>query len=245
MSEDTTTTTEQETVKAEETLQPEQPETQAVQVEETKTEETQAEETQEEETTDTTDQTNEVDEAKEAEKDLLEWAEKKGLKLDDPIALAKMVREGDKKVSQYSSEAKALKDSVNTVGEEQGLDDTSQMLNRLQVTEFYLNNPDAKALDEEMGKIVNDKPNLSGDLDLVYEIAKSRTQATKSIEERQVGRKEALAQVAKAEQAASSQASATTREGTHETTDADIANMTVTEYQAYKKDTGFNPFRQS
>lgn len=243
MSEDTTTTTDEETVQAQETEQLENSETQAVQVEENE-----SEDTQDEETTDTTDQTNDeeaddADDADDVNSELLEWAEKKGIKTDDTVALLKMVKESEQKMHSATAEAKALKGAVNTVGEDEGLDDTSQMLNRLQVTEFYLSNPDAKELDEEMAKIVSAKPNLAGDLDLVYELARSRAQATNSVQERQVGRKEALAQVAKAEKAAPPQASATTRQGVAEITDADIANMSATEYKQFKADNPtFQPF---
>jgi hypothetical protein len=222
--EDTTTTTEQETVQADESSQPESPETQAVQSEE------QSEET--------TDQTTSDEDA-----EILEWANKKGVKTDDPIALLKMVREGEKKMHSATNEANALKNTINTTGEEQGYDDTSLLLNRLKVTEFYLNNPEAKALDEDMAEIVNKKPYLADDLETVFELAKARKSTVAMAAAKETGRQEALAQVAQAEKAAPPNASATTRQGVKDITDADIANMSAAEYIQYKQDhPEFNPF---
>lgn len=225
MSEDTTTTTEETSVQADIVPQPEIVETQAVQAEE----ETQAADTQ-----------TSSDDA-----ELLEWANKKGVKTDDPIAILKMAREAEKKMheTQSSIEAKALKQAVTTKGESEGLDDTSLLLSRLTVSEFYADHPDAKALDVTMGEIVNSKPHLANDLETVYELAKARVQPKEAIAAKQAGQREALAQVAKAEKAAPPQASATTREGVTQISDEQIANMTTAEYLAFKKDTGFNPFK--
>jgi hypothetical protein len=222
--EDTTTTTEQETVQADESSQPESPETQAVQSEE------QSEET--------TDQTTSDEDA-----EILEWANKKGVKTDDPIALLKMVREGEKKMHSATNEANALKNTINTTGEEQGYDDTSLLLNRLKVTEFYLNNPEAKALDEDMAEIVNKKPYLADDLETVFELAKARKSTVAMAAAKETGRQEALAQVAQAEKAAPPNASATTRQGVANITDEDIGKMSAQEYLQFKQDhPEFKPF---
>lgn len=224
MEEDTTTTTEQEPVQAQEIEQPESPETQAVQSEE------QSEET--------TDQTTSDEDA-----EILEWANKKGVKTDDPIALLKMVREGEKKMHTATNEANALKNTINTTGEEQGYDDTSLLLNRLKVTEFYLNNPEAKILDEDMAEIVNKKPYLADDLETVFELAKARKSTVAMAAAKETGRQEALAQVAKAEKAAPPNASATTRQGVANITDEDIGKMSAQEYLQFKQDhPEFKPF---
>jgi len=227
MSKDTTTTTEQESVQAPE-AQPEEPETQAVQ----------AKEVSETSEADTTNQT-EVSE----EDELKEWAEKKGIKTDDTAALLKMARESEKKMHEATQEAKALKSTVETVGEEQGFDETGQLINRLKVTEFYLNNPEAKQLDKQMAEIVTAKPYLAEDLETVYELAKARSGPADNMTAKQLGQKEALAQVAKAEKAAPPQASATTREGYSEKTRDEILDLPLKEYAQYKKEhPEFNPF---
>lgn len=235
MSEDTTTTTEQETVQASIETQPESPETQAVQAEETQ------EGAQEEQAADTTeDQPND----EEVDEDTLSWATKKGLKItEDTKPLLKMVRESEQRMHQATVKAEALNKAVTSHSQDQGLDETSSMINDLKVMQFYLHNPEAKELDQTMAEIVTAKPYLADDLETVFELAKARTQTTKNVSERQAGKKEALAQVAKAEKAAPPQASATTRQGVKEKTDADIAKMSVAEYQAWKKETGFNPFQ--
>jgi uncharacterized membrane protein YgaE (UPF0421/DUF939 family) len=227
MSVDTTTTTDVDSVQADESPELDTSTTQAVDVDNT---------------SDTDQTTVEAKESSE-EAELLEWASKKGIKTDDPVAILKMARESEKMMHSATQEAKALKNSVEAVSEDEGLDRSDTLLNRLQVTEFYLNNPGAKDLDEQMAEIVTAKPYLANDLDTVYELAKSRASAVDNIAARQDGRKEALAQVAKAEKAAPPNASATTRQGKEDVTDADIANMTASEYIAFKKETGFDPFR--
>lgn len=224
MSDDTTTTTDADSVQAEEIPQLETSDTQAVQ--------------EVEETSDTTDQTDSSDET-----ELMEWASKKGIQTDNTAALLKMVRESEKQMHNATQQAKELQSTVTTFGQDQGYDETSLLLNRLKVTDFYLNNPEAKQLDQQMAAIVTSKPYLAEDLETVYELAKARSNPIDAITARKVGQKEALAQVAKAEKAAPPNASATTRSGVKEFSDADIANMSLPEYNAWKKETGFNPFQ--
>ena len=228
MLEDTTTTTDADSVQADESSQLETSDTQAVQAEDTNSNEEVSE-------ADTTDQTDSSDD------ELLAWAEKKGIKTDDPKVLLKMVRESEIKMHEATTQANALKSTVNTIGEESGIDETSQLLNRLNVTEFYLNNPGAKSLDEQMAKIVEAKPFLADDLETVYELAKARTQTNNELQAKQLGQKEALAQVAKAEKAAPPNASATTRQGTPgEPNDEEIGRMSASEYREYKASKGGN-----
>lgn len=232
--EDTTTSTVQDTVQAQEIAQPEELGTQAVQSEELTS------------TQDTTDQPLEEAETSSDEFDYESWLGKKGI---DPstsegkAAIAKSWREMEKKMHETSSEAKQLRETFNVIGEEQGLDDTSILVNRLQVTDFYLNNPDARKYDEKMAEIVREKPYLANDLTTVYKLAKFESAEKEIIAQRQQIQKETLAQVAKAEVAAPPQASASTRETTPtELTDDQIASMSLKEYEEWKKSTGFNPF---
>lgn len=232
--EDTTTSTVQDTVQAQDTAQPEELEAQAVQTQET------AEDT-------TQDQSNEEapeqSEANSEEAELLAWAEKKGVKTDDPVALLKMVRESEQKMHKTTTEAKQLRQTFETIGEEQGYDETSILLNRLTVTDFYLNNPEARELDNEMAEIVKAKPYLANDLQTVYKLAKFESAEKEMLAQRQQVKKETLAQVAQAESAQPPQSAASSRETPKEISDEDIANMTVAEYEEWKKSTGFNPFK--
>lgn len=180
-----------------------------------------------------TDQPTEDDEIK-------AWAEKKGLSLDDPIALAKMVREGDQKVTQAGQEAKQLKESVTTASAD--LDDIQQLRNELAVMNFFQTYPDAKELETEMSKVVDAKPYFANDLEGLYFYTKG-IQADKGlVAAKQAGNKEALAAVAQAERAAAPKASASTRSEAKELTSEDIRNMTTEEYQQAKADGRITPF---
>lgn len=231
--EDTTTSTVQDTVQAQETAQPEELGTQAVQE-------------QVESVPDTTEEVTNSAPAEEStseEAELLSWAEKKGVKTDDPVALLKMVRESEKKMHETSQEARQLRETFNTIGEEQGLDDTSLLVNRLTVTDFYLNNPDARQYDDKMAQIVIERPYLANDLDTVYKLARFESAEAERLAQKQQVQKDTIAQVAKAEVAAPPQASASTREtAPTEVTDEQIANMSLQEYEEWKKTTGYNPF---
>jgi hypothetical protein len=226
MSEDTTTPTAQDTVLAPEVEQPKEPETQAVQ--------------DEVETTST--DTPQTSEQKDSDEEILEWANKKGIKTDDPIAILRNAREAEQKMHQATKEAKALKNSVDTISEERGVDESVQLLNRLRVTDFYLNNPDARQIDDVMAQVVTEKPYLADDLDAVYEIAKYRNSQQYHAPSLEESRKLKLAQEAKAQVAGPPQASASTRETIKEVTDEDIARMSAEEYLKFKEETGFNPF---
>jgi hypothetical protein len=231
--EDTTTSTVQDTVQAQETAQPEELGTKAVQE-------------QVESVPDTTEEVTNSAPAEEStseEAELLSWAEKKGVKTDDPVALLKMVRESEKKMHETSQEARQLRETFNTIGEEQGLDDTSLLVNRLTVTDFYLNNPDARQYDDKMAQIVIERPYLANDLDTVYKLARFESAEQELLAQKQKVQKDTIAQVAKAEVAAPPQASASTREtAPTEVTDEQIANMSLQEYEEWKKTTGYNPF---
>lgn len=231
--EDTTTSTVQDTVQAQKTAQPEELGTQAVQE-------------QVESVPDTTEEVTNSAPAEEStseEAELLSWAEKKGVKTDDPVALLKMVRESEKKMHETSQEARQLRETFNTIGEEQGLDDTSLLVNRLTVTDFYLNNPDARQYDDKMAQIVIERPYLANDLDTVYKLARFESAEAERLAQKQQVQKDTIAQVAKAEVAAPPQASASTREtAPTEVTDEQIANMSLQEYEEWKKTTGYNPF---
>lgn len=163
----------------------------------------------------------------------------KGLSTDDPKKLLKMVRESESKMHEATNEASKLRDSVQTVSQDEGQDDVYQLINRLKVTEFYLTNPEARQYDDKMAEILDEKPYLAGDLNTLYDLARFRSADEKLVQERQAGKKEALQQVKKSEIASPPQASSTTRKQPSD----EIPEFTsVAEYEAWKKETGFNPF---
>lgn len=178
------------------------------------------------------------------EKDYLNWASKKGIKTDNPVAMLKMVREAEKKMHQTQNniEAKKLRQAVSEVDTYGGVSDVDIALNRLAVREFYLDNPEAKAYDGVMAQIVQEKPYLANDLDTLYLIAKAKNLKVEEDVIKKQARKEALVEAAKAEAAAPPNKSASTRGEIKEITDEDIANMSLAEYKAWKESEGFNPF---
>lgn len=179
-----------------------------------------------------------------SEEELLSWASKKGIKTDNTAAMLKMVRDAEKKMheTQNSIEARKLREAVAEADTYSGVSDIDIALNRLAVREFYLDNPEAKQYDEEMAAIVKDKPYLANDLDTLYLLAKAKNINVEQDVIVKQARKEALTQAAKAEAAAPPNNSASTRETPKEITEEDIANMTLTEYKAWKESEGFNPF---
>lgn len=176
--------------------------------------------------------------------DYIKWAEKKGIKTDNPVAMLKMVRGAEKKMheTQNSIEARKLREAVAETDVYNGASDVDLALNRLTVREFYLDNPDAKQYDAEMAELVREKPYLAGDLDTLLLIAKAKSSSVKEDVIKKQARKEALVEAAKAEAAAPPIKSASTRETPKEISDEDIANMSLTEYKAWKESEGFNPF---
>lgn len=172
------------------------------------------------------------------------WAEKKGIQAETPneIALAKMVREGDKKVTEASQEAKNLKKSVEVASADET--DVQQLRNELAVMNFFQTYPDAREYEPEMAKIVEEKPYFANDLEGLYFYTKGLQADKGLVAAKQAGSKEALAAVARSERAAAPKASATTRTETKELTNEDIKNMSTEEYQQAKADGRIKPFEQ-
>lgn len=173
----------------------------------------------------------------ETEDDIKAWAEKKGLSLDDPIALAKMVRAGDQKVTEATQKATELGKSVQTASTEIGLDDIAQLRNEVAVMNFYQQHPEARELDGEMAKTLEEKPYFASDLEGLLYYTKGREADKAALAARQAGGKEALAATAQAERAGAPKASATVRTTSQAAyTDEQIGNMSVQEYQQAKSE---------
>lgn len=180
------------------------------------------------------------DTAEETDDDIKAWAEKKGLSLEDPVALAKMVREGDKKVTEATQQASQLKSSVTSASAE--LDDIQQLRNEVGVMNFYQQYPDARELDSEMSKVLDEKPYFANDLEGLYFYTKG-VQADKGlVAAKQAGSKEALEATAQAERASTPKASATNRTSPKEITDEEIRNMNTKEYQEAVASGKINPW---
>lgn len=144
------------------------------------------------------------------ETEIKEWAAKKNLPLDDPIKIAKMYRESEKQLGKKGQQEGQLKAAVTGANESAGVDDVQALRNEVTALSFYIQHPEAKQYEPEMVQILEDKPWLANDLDVVLDAAKGRSssEATKLVAERQAGKKEALAQAEQAGRAALPVASA-------------------------------------
>lgn len=165
------------------------------------TEESGSEETSEEdESTDNSDDT-----------ELKDWAAKKNLPLDDPLKLARMYRESEKALGKKGQKEGQLKTAVTEANTASGTEDYQSLKNEVEALSFYVNHPEAKQLESTMVGILEEKPWLASDLEVVLDVAKGRstTDAATRLVERQAGKKEALASAEQAGRAAPPKASAT------------------------------------
>lgn len=182
-----------------------------------------------------------------SEEDIKAWAEKKGLDYNpenpNEAKLAKMVFEGDKKVTEATQKASDLGKSVETASTALGLDDVAELKNKVAVMEFYQTYPDARQLDSEMAKTLDDKPYFANDLEALYFFTKGQQADKNLVAARQAGNKEALEAAAQAERASAPKASASVRTSPKQLTNEDIKNMSLAEYEAAKEAGQIIPFR--
>lgn len=143
--------------------------------------------------------------------ELKDWAAKKNLPLDDPIKLAKMYREAEQKLGSKGQKEGQLKTAVSAANASSDTENYQALKNEVEALSFWVNHPDAKQFESTMVDILEEKPWLASDLDVVLDVAKGRstTDAATRLAERQAGSKEALAQAEQAGRAAQPRASAT------------------------------------
>lgn len=137
-----------------------------------------------------------------------EWADKKGLPLDDPIKLARMYRESERALGKKGSEERHLKEAVDSANTMMGADDLQALNNRISAVEFLVSNPDAVPYVDKMVQVLEDEPGLASRLDLALKIAKADDSASREVAARQAGEKEARERAANAGRAALPKASA-------------------------------------
>jgi len=153
---------------------------------------------------DTADESSvEADNSEDAE--IKDWAAKKNLPLDDPLKIAKMYRESEKQLGKKGQKEGQLKSAVTEANTASGTDDVQSLRNEVEALSFYIAHPEAKNYETEMVKILEEKPWMAGDLEVVLDAAKGRTttEAARLVAERQAGKKEALASAEKAGRASS------------------------------------------
>lgn len=143
-----------------------------------------------------------------AEDDVQTWAEKKGLPLDDPVKLAKMYRDAEKRMHEATEAARQLETTVVQQGTvdytgDANYDALAQTVNQLavqnSVREFFAANPSAREFEPKMAEIVMQRPHLKGDLDALYALA--RNDPNRETELKQAGGREALENLAQKQQA--------------------------------------------
>ena len=112
--------------------------------------------------------------------DVTAWAEKKGLPLDDPVKLAQMYRDAEKKMHEAIEQRKELETTmVNNptleyTGDE-AYDALALEVNQLKiqnrVADYFRANPEAREYETKMAEIVQQRPHLQNDLDALYALA--------------------------------------------------------------------------
>lgn len=148
--------------------------------------------------------------------DIKEWAEKKGLPLEDPVKLAKMYRDAERKMHEATEKAREF----NTAVMEQPLidytgnevvDQLASQVNQLtiqnKVNSFWDANPEAREFEGKMAEIVVQRPHLQNDLDALYALA--RNDPSREADLKREGGREALTNLAQKQQAVPPTAGAT------------------------------------
>jgi hypothetical protein len=148
--------------------------------------------------------------------DIQSWAEKKGLPLDDPVKLAQMYREAEKKMHDATVKAREFNAAVmdqpliDYTGNE-AVDQLAAQVNQLtiqnKVNSFWETNPDARQFESQMAEIVTQRPHLQNDLDALYALA--RNDPTREADLKREGGREALTNLAQKQQAVPPSAAAT------------------------------------
>lgn len=139
--------------------------------------------------------------------DVESWAKEKGLPLDDPVKLAKMYRDAEKKMHEATSKARELETA--TVAQapleytgNPDVDSLTAQVNTLliknNVNDFFSNNPQAREYESKMAEIVTQRPHLQNDLDALYALA--RTDPSREAQIKQDGGREALTNLAQKQQ---------------------------------------------
>lgn len=142
------------------------------------------------------------------EEDVKTWAEKKGLPLDDPVKLATMYRDAEKKMHQATEKAKELETAtvaqapIEYTGNPQ-VDSLAEQVNTLliknNVQDFFSNHPEARGFEPKMAEIVTQRPHLQNDLDALYALA--RTDPSRETDLIAQGGREALTNLAQKQSA--------------------------------------------
>lgn len=142
--------------------------------------------------------------------DVKAWAEKKGLPLDDPVKLAQMYRDAEKKMHEATQPKPAAKplETIEATGNpqyDQLVGAVNEMRLQQEVNNFFQQNPDAEQYRAHMAEIANNRPWIN-DLDAIYALAKNDPNREASLKAQ--GGKEALTNLAQKQSAVPPKSSA-------------------------------------
>lgn len=170
--------------------------------------------------------------------DVKEWAEKKGLPLDDPIKLAQMYRDAEKKMHQATQKSTVQPpEPLEVTGDanyDQLIERQNQQELRTYVRDWFDANPEMKEHRQELMQIANERPWLTNldDIRAHYLADPSRLESLKT-----EGGREALTNLAQKQQQTPPRAGATnansyaTGKITPQNVDEMVAKMSVEEYR--------------
>ena len=170
--------------------------------------------------------------------DITEWAEKKGLPLDDPKKLAQMYRDAEKKMHEATQQKTNIQppEPLETTGDanyDQLVERQNVQELRTYVRDWFDANPDMKEHRRELEKIATERPWLSNldDVRAHFLADPNRLESLKS-----EGGRQALTNLAQKQQQQppSSGAGSPSSESskiTPQNVDAMVKNMSVEEYQ--------------
>ena len=157
----------------------------------------------------------------------IEWAKKKGVNLDDKAAVAKMLRNSDRKISETALKSKTslqqTVDQVNTPGADDDIvtelkTEIRQLRSNFAATQYYLDNPDDKALDADATAILKETMTsdpelargLGRNLPALFALARARHSETDVAKAKDEGRKEERRTLAGKQRASATSQAATT-----------------------------------
>lgn len=179
--------------------------------------------------------------------DLSTWASSQGIDIDNPTPeaarkLAQRVRDTQAKMHEATQTQSQLRETVGGMVNDsyQESDDRIAMIEqRLQaealdrrVTEYYIQNQDARNYDKQMAELVQKKPWLANDLDDLYKLAKEKAEGSTLSAASETARREERELLAQKQATATANQSA--REvstGSNKLTREAIAAMSVEEYR--------------
>jgi hypothetical protein len=155
------------------------------------------------------------------DEDLAKWASNKGVSItsDSERKLAEMALNSEKAMHTKASEASTLQKSVTAQAPELNGTDIDNLKAEIQslkleqdVRNFYQDNPDAKLMDAELSKLVEERPHLAYDLEALYAVAKFKNSSKDAAALKQDGGREALESLANKQRAAVASGNATTNQ---------------------------------